>query len=151
MAEYNAVASQIVNPGEAFIFTTTPVPCRLGLIRHREGTGNFLLAGYSILRRICGMITRNRTSQYEINFGSNVAIPEGGTVAPISVSISLDGTTVQASTMQSTPSAAQEFNNISRDMSVDIWTGCCESISVVNTGTQPIEATSSTITINPKF
>lgn len=151
MAEYNAVASQIINPGEAFIFTTNPVPCKMGLIRHREGTGNFLLAGYSILRRIYGMVTRNKTSLYDIKFGANVAIPEGGTVAPISVAFAIDGTTVPASVMQSTPAAASEFNMVNRDMSVEIWTGCCESVSVINTGTQPIEATASTITINPRI
>lgn len=151
MAEFNAVENQIINPGEAFVFTTTPVPCRLGLIRHREGTGNFLLAGYSVLKRICGMLTRNRTSDYEVYFGSNVGIPEGGTVEPISVSISLDGATIPASTMQSTPAAAQEFNNINRAIAVEVWPGCCETITVRNTGTQPIEANSSTIKIIPKF
>ena len=45
MAEYSANAVQTVNPGETIVFTEAPVPCTKGLVRHRDGTGNFLLAG----------------------------------------------------------------------------------------------------------
>ena len=46
MAEYSANALQTVNPGETIVFTESPDPCRRGLVRHRDGTGNFLLSGW---------------------------------------------------------------------------------------------------------
>lgn len=133
--EFSAVAVQTVNPGETIIFTETNVPCRRGLVRHREGTGNFLLAGVNDPNRIC---CRSRFASYLVDFGANVAIPEGETVAPISVAITIDGATIPASTMTITPAAAGDFFNISRAITADIFRGCCESVAVRNTGTTPI-------------
>ena len=45
MAEWTANAVQTVNPGETIVFTENPVPCTRGFVRHRDGSGNFLLAG----------------------------------------------------------------------------------------------------------
>ena len=42
MAEYSANSVQVVNPGESIVFTEAPVPCRRGLVRHRDDSGNFL-------------------------------------------------------------------------------------------------------------
>ena len=53
MAEFSANAVQTVNPGESIIFTDAPVPCNRGFVRHRDGTGNFLLAG-KVPRYSCG-------------------------------------------------------------------------------------------------
>ena len=46
MAEYSANATQIVNPGETIVFTTTDIPCGRGFVRHRDGSGSFLLSGW---------------------------------------------------------------------------------------------------------
>ncbi len=136
--EFGAVARQTINPGETFVFTLTQVPCnRRGLVRHREGTGNFLLAGVNDPNRIC---CRSRFTNYLVDFGANVAIPEGETVAPISVAIAIDGSTIPASTMTVTPAAVEEFFNISRAITADIFRGCCETVSVRNIGTTPIVA-----------
>ena len=124
MAEYSANTVQTVNPGESITFTESPVPCTRGLVRHRDGTGTFLLNGYA--------------PRYLIDFGANIAVPDGETVGPISVALSIDGSTMPASTMIVTPAAVEEYFNVSRATNVQVWRGCCETISVRNTSSIPI-------------
>ena len=136
MAEYSANAVQIVNPGEAIVFTESPNPCKRGFVKHRDGSGNFLLSGWT-LRRSCGC--RNNSANYLVDFGANISIPEGGTVEAISVALTIDGSTIPASTMIVTPAAVDEYFNVSRAVNADIWNGCCESFAVRNTSNQPIQ------------
>lgn len=138
MAEYSANAVQVVNPGEAIVFTETPVPCNRGFVRHREGAGNFLLSGW-VPNRGCDCQRRGQSAQYLVDFGANISIPEGGTVGAISVAIQIDGATVPASTMEVTPAAVDEYFNVSRAVNVQVWRGCCETVSIVNTSDQPIQ------------
>ena len=144
MAEYSAKAVQIVNPGETVIFTESPEPCTRGLVRHRDGSGNFLLSGWTP-RRGCSCCNRRRDANYLIDFGANISIPEGGTVEPISLAITIDGSTIPSSNMIVTPAAVDEYFNVSRAINVDIWNGCCESIAVRNTSTQPIQVQNANI------
>lgn len=136
MAEYSANAVQIVNPGESIIFTDTPVPCTRGLVRHREGSGNFLLSGWTP-RKSCGC--RSNSANYLVDFGANISVPEGGTVEAISVAIAIDGSTIPASTMIVTPAAVDEYFNVSRAINAEVWNNCCETITIVNTSTQAIQ------------
>lgn len=137
MAEYSANLQQTVNPGETVIFTEAPVPCNRGFVRHRDETGNFLLKGW--LPNQCGCCcNRNRSANYLVDFGANIAIPDGGDVEAISLAITIDGATIPASTMEVTPAATEEFFNVSRAINAQIWQGCCETVSVRNTSTQPI-------------
>jgi len=147
MAEYSANAVQTVNPGEAIIFTEVVDSCKRGLIRHRNETGSFLLSGWAPRMRRCCCRTGNDSVDYLVDFGCNVAIPTGGTVEPISVALTIDGATIPASTMISTPAAVDEFDNISRAISADIWKGCCETLSVINTTAQPIQVQNANIII----
>ena len=137
MAEYGANAVQIVNPGESIVFYAVD-PCQRGFVRHREGTGNFLLSGWTPNRCGCGC-RRQRSAQYLVDFGANISIPEGGTVEEISVAIALDGSTIPSSTMRVTPAAVDEYFNVSRAIYADVWNGCCETITVRNTSAQPIQ------------
>ena len=130
MAEWSNNAVQTVNPNETIVFTENPVPCRKGLVRHRDDTGAFLLSGFVP----CGCGNAN----YLCDFGANIAIPEGGTVEDISVAITIDGTTIPSSQMIVTPAAAEEYFNVSRAINVPVWRGCCETVSIRNTSTQPI-------------
>lgn len=132
MAEYATNTVQTINPGETAVFDTVE-PCTRGFIRHRDGSGNFLLSGWTP-NNCC----RRKNAQYLIDFGSNVAIPTGGTVEAISVAISIDGTTVPSTEMIVTPAAVEEYFNISRAINIDVWNGCCESVAVRNTSSQPI-------------
>ena len=136
MAEYSANAIQVVNPGEAVVFTDTPVPCTRGFIRHRDDTGNFLLSGWTP-RKTCGCKASSAT--YLVDFGANISIPAGGTVGAISLALTLDGSTIPSTTMIITPTAVDEYNNVSRAVNVDIWNGCCETLSVRNVSDQPIQ------------
>ena len=133
MAEYSANAIQTVNPGESVIFTENPVPCNRGLVRHRDETGNFLLSGGNR----CGCCCQRYTN-YLVEFGANIAVPEGGTVEDISLAITIDGATIPASNMIVTPAAVDEYFNVSRAINAQIWKGCCETVTVRNTSEQPI-------------
>lgn len=136
MAEYSASAIQTVNPGESIVFTDTPVPCKRGFVRHRDGSGSFLLSGW-VPRRVCGC--RADAANYLVDFGANISVPTGGTVGAISVAISIDGNTIPTTEMIVTPAAVDEYFNVSRAANVDIWRGCCETVSVRNTSDQPIQ------------
>lgn len=140
MAEYSANAIQTVNPGESVIFTTTVVPCNRGLIRHRDESGNFLLSGWSP-----GCNCRKKSANYLVDFGANIAVPTGGTVDPISLAITIDGSTIPASSMVVTPAAVEEYFNVSRAINVDVWSGCCETVTVRNTSDQPINVQNANI------
>jgi hypothetical protein len=137
MAGYSTNAVQTVNPGETVVFTTTDVACNRGFVRHRNGTGNFLLAGYVPMQTGC-CCNRQRTANYFVDFAANIAVPTGETVGPISLAISIDGATDPTSTMIVTPAAVEQFFNVSRAIYVDIFKGCCESVAVRNTSSIPI-------------
>lgn len=135
MAEYTASMTQTVNPGESIIFTEAPVPCNRGFVRHRDESGSFLLAG-KVLRSPCGCYPKS--ANYLVDFGANIAIPADGTVGTVSVAIAIDGSTIPSSQMDITPSAVNEFSNVSRAITAQVWAGCCETISVRNVSDQPI-------------
>ena len=147
MAEFSNNLQQLVNPGETVIFTESPVPCRRGLIRHRDDTGNFLLVGY-IPRQYGCRCNRQQDANYLVDFGANIAIPAGGTVGAVSLALSVDGATVPASNMIVTPSATEQFFNISRAINVSVFGGCCESLAVRNTSTQPVLVQNANIIIS---
>ncbi len=138
MAEYSANAVQIVNPGETVIFTESPEPCARGFVRHRDGTGNFLLSGWVPSVPGCRCQQR-KTANYLVDFGANISIPEGGTVEEISVAISVDGATLPASTMTVTPAAVNQYFNVSRAINAGVWKNCCETVSVRNISNQAIQ------------
>ena len=137
MAEYSANNQQVVNPGETIVFTENPVPCRRGLVRHRDDTGSFLLVGY-VPRQFGCRCNRQTSANYLVNFGANIAIPTGGTVGAISLAITIDGATLPASTMTVTPAAVEEFFNVSRAINAAVFSGCCQGLAVRNTSSQPI-------------
>lgn len=133
--EFSNNSVQTVNPGETVVFTSTPVPCTQGLVRHRDGAGTFLIAG-KVNRYRCGCLPK--TANYLIDFGANIAIPTGGTVEPISLAITLDGAALPTTEMIATPAAAGQYSNVSDATIAQIWSGCCETLSVQNTSSQAI-------------
>lgn len=138
MAEWSEAQEQTVNPGETVSFTANPVPCTRGLVLHRDDTGAFLLRGYVVTGYGGCRCRQPQYANYLVDFGANIAIPEGGTVGPISLAITIDGNTIPASTMTVTPTAVGAFNNVSRAINAAIYRGCCETVSVRNTSDQPI-------------
>ena len=140
MAEYSASLQQTVAANAPIIFTDAPVPCRRGLVRHRDDSGNFLLSGYvpGNRRCNCGCGCQDTSANYLVDFGANIAVPTDGTVDSISVGIAIDGAVIPSSIMTVTPAAVEQFFNISRAINVQVWRGCCENVSIVNLSTQPI-------------
>ena len=126
--EIIANAVQTVNANGNVLFTDTVV-CGNYSITHREGSGLVNLRG----------ITNQCRARYKVTFGGNVAIPTGGTVAPITLALAMSGEPVASSTMISTPAAVEEYNNVFTSMFIDVPRGFSFQISVTNTGTEAIE------------
>lgn len=145
MAEYTAVANQTIPPGEYAIFTATTVPCRTGNVRHSDGTSNFFLKGDNKCYSNC-CCSQNATD-YDVDFSANIAVSTGETVGPISVAVTVGGTTVPASTMISTPAAVEEFNSVSKSISVPIWNNCCQTVAIKNTSNVSIDMSNAVIRI----
>lgn len=139
MAEYSTSTDQVVNPGASVIFDQAPVPCTRGFVRHRDGSGNFLLSGWvpRLRRRVCPC-KGERSAQYSVNFGGNIAVNTGGTAGEITLALALDGSFLQDSLMVVTPAAVEEYFNVNTTIPIEIWNGCCETVTVVNTSDQAI-------------
>ena len=106
-------------------------------MRHSDGTSGFLLSGW-VPNYSCCLCGGSSSAEYLVDFGANIAIPDGGTVGAISVAIAIDGSTVPASTMIVTPAAVEEYFNVARNISVDIFNGCCQTVTIRNTSDQAI-------------
>lgn len=136
MAEYSTSIDQTVNPGETVTFDLAPSPCNRGFVRHRNGSGNFLLAG--VVPNRGGCRCRAKSAKYDVVFGGNIAVATGGTAGEISLALALDGSTLPDGIMTVTPAAVGDFFNVGRHVMADIWSGCCETIAVRNISDQPI-------------
>lgn len=147
IAEFTANAVQTIPPGGSAIFTANTIGQCNPYIRHRDETGNFLLAGGPSRRRCC--CKGPATADYFVDFKANIAIPTGGTVGEVSVALALDGTALPATEMVQTPAAVEEFANVSCASSVSVWGGCCESLTVQNTSDQAIEMRNAILVIEP--
>lgn len=119
MAEYLENTVQLVSLNNAAIFNSS-IPCNRGYIYHEDGTGIFILRG----------ITSNCFARYQVVFNGNIAISEGGTVAPISVAISVNGETRNTSIATITPAAVQEYGNVTSTAIITVPKGCCFSVAV---------------------
>lgn len=138
MAEWSANAVQTVNPGEAVIFTDTPVPPMTNLVRHRDDSGSFLLSGVPCFNNISCCCKRPKSTTYRVSFSANIAVPTGSTAGEISIATQIDGATVPTSIAAVTPAAVEEYFNVGSDVDVQIWLGCCETVSIVNNSDIPI-------------
>lgn len=125
--EIIANAVQTVAANQNVYFTDT-VACGGCSIVHREGSGLVTLRG----------LTNQCRARYKVTFNANVAIPTDGTVGPISLAVAAEGEPLVYSTMISTPTAVENFNNIGTTVVIDVPRGCCYSIAIRNIGTDPI-------------
>lgn len=151
-AEYSANIAQNVGANASAIFTESPVPCRRGLVFHRDESGIFRLASPSLIARnrnwgccCAGMPMAN----YLVHFGGNIAVPTGGTAEEISMALFIDGEVDPSSTMLYTPAAAGDFGNIGTTIIVQVpWICRCASVSVRNTSTQAITLQNANLVID---
>lgn len=122
MAEYLANAVQDVSLNAPVNFTAS-IPCQKGYIYHEDETGIFILRG--IVNNPC-----NNFAQYQVTFNANIALPEGATVTPIAVALTVNGEPRLTSRAIFTPAAVEEYGNVTSTAIIKVPRGCCFSLSV---------------------
>lgn len=118
---YNPVQTVALN---APILFDVSIPCSRGFIYHESNTGNFILKG-ATTNNPC-----NQYAQYQVTFNGNIAIPEGGTVTPISVALTVDGEPRLTSRAIFTPAAVGDYGNVTSTAIIKVPRCCCFSLSV---------------------
>lgn len=137
MAEFLANAVQSVSLNQPVIFTAS-IPCPHGYVYHEDETGNFILRG----------ATPNCFARYQVTFNGNIAIPTGGAVTPVAVSISLNGENRPTSRAIFVPAAVETYGNVTSTAIVTIPRGCCFNLSVRYVAADEDPATEPTPVIN---
>lgn len=117
---YNEVQSVALNTPVLF---RASIPCTRGYVYHEDETGNFILRG--IVNNQC-----NCFAHYQVTFNGNIAIPTGGTVGPIAISITVNGEPRLTSRAIYTPAAVDEYGNVTSTAIIKVPKGCCFSLSV---------------------
>lgn len=99
------------------------IPCNRGYVYHEDETGNFILSGSS--GNSC-----NRFAHYQVTFNGNIAIPEGGTVTPIALALTVNGEPRLTSRAIFTPAAVGEYGNVTSTAIIKVPRCCCFSLGV---------------------
>lgn len=140
-AEYSVSIPQTVEAGQPVIWADSPCPCREGLIFKKSG-GVFLLASNAPAGSPCPCgcgCRRIWQTNYEVEVHLNVEIPEDGDVGEILLAIAVDGVIDPASLMRYTPAEVEVAGNVGTSIIVSVPSICgCDSVAVVNAGTDPI-------------
>ena len=119
MAEYLANGVQAVDLNAPIIFTAS-IPCNKGYVYHEDETGIFILKGN----------TNNCFARYQLTFNGNIALPTGATVTPIALAIAVNGEPRTTSRAIFTPTAVDEYGNVTSTAIVTVPRGCCFSASI---------------------
>ncbi len=119
MAEYLANNVQNVSLNAPVIFNAS-IPCTKGYVYHEDETGIFTLRG----------ITNNCFARYQVTFNGNIAIPEGAEITPIALAITVSGEPRLTSRAIFTPTAVDEWGNITSTALITVPRGCCFNVSV---------------------
>lgn len=125
MAEYTNSVVQTVQPNQDVLYSNTAVRGNCS-IYHRAGSGIVSLNG----AKNSGCC--NRKARYEVDFGGNIAIAEGGTVGPISLAIAIEGEPIASSVATVTPTAVGDFFNVSIPAEIEVDPCCCAPVTVRN-------------------
>jgi len=140
MAEFTYNAVQTVQPNQPIVLQTT-IGCNKGYVYHRNNSGIVTLRGIVNCPSTC-------FARYQVTFNGNIAIPDGGTVGPISVAIALDGEPILTSRAIVTPAATatepptqENFFNVTSTAIINVPRGCCFNVSVENTSESATPAT----------
>lgn len=125
----------------------TSIPCGKGYVYHEDETGNFILRGK--VNNQC-----NAYAHYQVTFNGNIAIPTGGTVAPIALALTVNGEPRLTSRAIFTPAAVEEYGNVTATAIIKVPKGCCFSLgidsvpaSATETPVQTIEVQNANLTI----
>lgn len=117
---YNEAQTVALN---APVLFRTSIPCTKGYVYHESETGNFILRG--IVNNRC-----NCFAHYQVTFNGNIAIPEGGDLTPIAVSLVVNGEPRLTSRAIYTPAAVDEYGNVTSTAIIKVPKGCCFSLGV---------------------
>lgn len=120
-AEYLANVVQEVALNAPVIFSAS-IPCTRGNVYHEDETGIFILRGN----------TCNSFATYQVTFNGNIALPEDGAVAPIAVSLVVNGEQRPTSKAIFTPAAVDEYGNVTSTTIIKVPKGCCFSLAIEN-------------------
>ena len=143
-AEYSSSTDQLVAAGTSVIFNESPVPCREGLIYHRDGSGIFRLVNRFFRQNMCSCWTRE--SNYLVSFGANIEIPTGGTIETISLALVVDGEIDPSAIMEVTPAAVGQPFNVGVSVIAQVPYICtCSNVSVRNISSQAITVSNANI------
>ena len=134
--EIIANSVQTVQANQNVYFTDTVIGGSMS-ISHRDNSGLITLRGN----------TNQQRARYRVSFGANIAVPTGETVGPISLAIALEGEGLAPTTMTVTPAAVEQFFNVYDSTFIDVFRGCCVSISVQNISTIPVEVQNANLII----
>ena len=132
-AEYLAQQEQNVSLNAPINFNAS-IPCRKGYVFHENGTGIFILRS----------ITNQCFATYQVTFNGNIALPEGATVTPIAIAITVNGEPRLTSRAIFTPAAVDEYGNVTSTALITVPKGCCFSLSV-----EYVDATTDDATVTP--
>lgn len=103
------------------------IPCNRGFVIHEDETGNFILRGPGNQTNCC-----NQYAHYQVTFNGNIAIPEGGTVVPIAIALTVNGEPRYVSRAIFTPAAVGDFGNVTSTAIIKVPRCCCFSLGVEN-------------------
>ncbi len=140
MAEFTYNPIQLVQPNQPVILNTT-IGCPKGYVLHRNESGIVTLRGAVNSPTSC-------FARYQVTFNGNIAVPEGGTVGPISIAIALDGEPILTSRAIVTPAAVDEYFNVTSTAIITVPKCCCFNVSVENTSESATPATTPAPAIN---
>lgn len=116
--------AQTVQPGQAVLFDRVAFRgccCDRRAFGHREGTGSVRL---------------RENGQYKIEFHGNIG---GAAATQPNLAIAIDGSALPETTMTATITAATDVFNVSAGTGVHRRCGESDVITVINTGTTPVE------------
>lgn len=133
MAEFLKNEAQNVGLNAPVLFDSS-IPCNRGCVFHENDTGNFILRGR----------TNNCFARYQVTFGGNIAIPDGGAVTPIAVAITVNGEERPTSKSISTPTAVEAFDSVNSTAIVTVPRGCCFNVAV-----RYVDATTNDAAVTP--
>ena len=133
MAKYVTSTDQNVALNSTIPFDIVSIPCNKGCVVPIT-PGVLTLQGSSA----------NRFARYEVTLQANIAIPEGGTVTPIAVAITLNGVPIPDSVAVVTPAAAEDVWHVNTNATVTVPCGCCVSVSAAY-----VDATEDDATVTP--
>lgn len=126
MVEFGYNEIQTLQPnGAAILQDIRPCTKRPQRVVHDNLTPNITLRGI-VANSCCG------NAQYNVRYSGNIALAEGATVGEIQLALSVNGYVRPLTIAAATPAAVGDYWHVSGDATIDVPTGCCTTVSVVN-------------------